>query len=85
MKVYIASLLLWSLVGSCIADTYKCEQSNGKYTYQNWPCGTKPEIEKKPKGKPDYVEAVKCGMQSGAANVARNATGGKSVSSNCSK
>lgn len=83
MKVCIASLLLWSLAGSCIADTYKCEQSNGKYTYQNWPCGTKPEIEKKPKGKPDYVEAVKCGMQSGAVNLSRSAVGKKPVQSDC--
>lgn len=85
MKFYIASLLLGLLAGSCIADTYKCEQSNGKHTYQNWPCGSKPEIEKKPATKPDYTEIVKCGMRSGASNVVRNARGGKSAPSNCGK
>lgn len=85
MKFYIASLLLVSLAGSCLADTHKCEQSNGKYVYQNWPCGTKPEIEKKPAAKPDYTAIVKCGMLSGAANVSRAAVGKKPVATDCSK
>ncbi|NTV71551.1 MAG: hypothetical protein HGA71_15570 [Azonexaceae bacterium] len=85
MKFYIASLLLVSLAVSCVADTHKCQQPNGKYIYQNWPCDTKPEIEKKPVAKPDYTAIVKCGAQSGAVNVSRSAVGKKPVTADCSK
>ena len=83
VKAWIILWLLFVFAGSCIADTYKCEQSNGKRTYQNWPCGTKPEIQKKPATKPDYTAIAKCGMQSGAANGFRAAEGEKPVPSGC--
>lgn len=70
LTVRIASKLLAGaalsvVVGQAIAETYKCPQPDGKTMYQNWPCGTKPEIEQKPAAKPDYREAVKCGLADG--------------------
>ena len=66
-------------------ETYKCQQPDGKSIYQNWPCGTKPEIEKKSAAKPDYPEIVKCGLISGATGTLAAAAGQKPAPSDCGK
>lgn len=83
----LAVALLSAFAGQAMAaaETYKCPQPDGKSIYQNWPCGTKPEIEKKPPAKPDYPETVKCGMANGLAGTLAAIAGQKAASSDCGK
>jgi len=81
----VAMLSVFAGQAMAAAETYKCSQPDGKSIYQNWPCGTKPEIEKKPPAKPNYPEAVRCGMANGLAGTLTAIAGQKATSSGCGK
>lgn len=81
----VAMLSAFADQAMALAETYKCPQPDGKSIYQIWPCGTKPEIAKKPPAKPDYPEAVKCGMANGLAGTLAAIAGQKPASSDCGK
>lgn len=61
----------------------KCSDEKGKSMYQNWPCGTQPEIEKKIKKDDRYEKIVACGMAQGGENLARKAIGKERVAKDC--
>lgn len=87
MAVYAGQLVL--LVGmssfAYAETTYRCPQKNGRPIYQNWPCGTQPEVEKSQVKPPDYPEVVKCSMAKTVANVVRQGVGQKPVPANCTR
>lgn len=83
--VTAAVCLMVTFTGQVFADTVKCVQPDGKATYQNWPCGTKPEVEKKPVQKPDYTKAVACGMANGLVGTVAAVQGTKPEKADCSK
>ena len=77
--------VLFAIAGQAVAETYKCTQPDGKSIYQNWPCGTKPEVEQKPPAKPDYRESVKCGLASGVTGTLAAVAGQKPNPPDCGK
>ena len=74
-SIITATSLALPLVALAQQDTVKCQQPDGKFIYQNWPCGTKPPVDKPAPEKPDYSKAVECGMQTSAENMIRRAMG----------
>ncbi|MFH1987912.1 MAG: hypothetical protein ABIK25_09835 [Pseudomonadota bacterium] len=71
--------------GECSAETYKCKQSDGQLIYQNWPCGSKVEIERLLDKQPDYPKIVACGLISGLDGTGKALIGKKPEPANCAK
>lgn len=76
---------LFTFTDLAIADTYKCLQPEGKVIYQNWPCGTKPDVERRQPAKPDYGKVVACGMANGLVGTTAAVRGDKQQPKDCSK
>jgi hypothetical protein len=81
----LASGALFAFFGQTVADTYKCPQPDGKPIYQNWPCGSKPEVAQKPPSRPDYRETVRCGMANGVTGTLAAVAGQKANPHDCGK
>lgn len=80
-----AGAVLGAFVSQAVAEIYKCQQPDGKSIYQNFPCGTKPEVEQKPPAEPDYPKIVKCGMLNGLVGTLSAAVGKKRKPEDCQK
>lgn len=69
MKIVLIAALFLLVSEHSLAETVKCTDEKGKSIYQNWPCGTKPEIEKQAEKKPDYASIVDCSMKTTVTNM----------------
>jgi hypothetical protein len=80
--LFLVALLF---AGVCRAETHKCKQSDGTLIYQNLPCESKPEIERKSDKRPDYQKIVACGLISGLDGTGKALIGKKPEPANCTK
>jgi len=81
----ILILFVSFFAGVSRAETYKCQQSDGKFIYQNWPCGSKAKIERQSDKRPDYPKIVACGLISGLDGTGKALIGKKPEPANCTK
>lgn len=75
IKATLAATMLMANIAAAEGTITKCTDENGKSSYQNWPCGTKPEIEKKRPERPDFKKDVDCGFKRGIEGTAKAVTG----------